>query len=150
MEARMKNPANVLDGVNAGIQAMIAPIFASGLSKTVMDLVCLRVSQINTCELCIGQSMAGAADDDALSARLGQVATWRDETAFSPAECAALALAEAVTELKARYDSVPDDLWADVEVQFDERARAGLVMFISVMNMFNRINVCTRQLTPDW
>ena len=64
---------------------------------------------------------------------------------FSEAERAALGLAEAMTRLCDRPDPVPDDLWASAEKHFDERQLAGLVLWIATSNLFNRINVTTRQ-----
>jgi alkylhydroperoxidase family enzyme len=148
MNPRMPNPALIL-GVNPSIQAMMGPIYQSGIDKTVLDLVGLRVGQMNECQLCIGQSFS-AAEGDPMLARLQSVSTWREADCFSPSEQAALALAEAITALRSRYDSVPDGLWADVEAHFDETQRAALVLFIAMMNMFTRINVATRQMTADW
>lgn len=149
MNSRMKNPALVLD-VNPAIQAMVGPIFQSGLPKGLLDLVGLRVSQLNTCELCIGDAIEAGRDTPEMQEKISQISRWREATCFSPLERTGLALAEAITTLGARYDSVPDALWSNVEAHFDERRRAALVLFISVMNMFNRINVSTRQLTADW
>lgn len=144
MQARMKNPALLLEA-NPSIQAMMGTIFASGIDKAILDLVGLRVGQMNECELCVGQSFSQGTDG-----RLGKVLDWRRHDCFSPAEQTALELAEAVTALGSRYDSVDDGLWHTVESQFGESERAGLVMMIAAMNMFTRINVATRQTTPDW
>lgn len=150
MQARMKNPALLLPEANAGIQTMMSAVFQSGIAKTTLDLVGLRVGQMNNCALCIGQSLATIAQNNDSTQRLLLVATWQNADCFTPAEQSALALCEAVTTLNARYDSVPDSLWQEVEQYYDESTRAALVLFICAMNMFTRINVCTRQMTPDW
>ena len=144
MQARMKNPALLLEA-NAPIQAMMGSVYSSGIDKTILDLVSLRVAQMNECELCIGESFSGGTDD-----RLGKVLDWREHDCFSPPEQTALELAEAVTTLGSRYDSVSDRLWQKIEIAFGEKERAALVMMIAVMNMFTRINVSTRQTTADW
>jgi alkylhydroperoxidase family enzyme len=150
MQARMKNPAVVLPGANGGIQTMMGSIFQSGVPKEVLDLAGLRVGQLNVCELCIGQAMGNIEPGSKQAERLQAVATWQTADCFSESEQVALALTEAITKLGGRYDSVPDALWSDVERLYNESARAGLVLFISAMNMFTRINVSTRQITPDW
>lgn len=150
MQARMKNPAVILPGANGAIQALMASIYQSGVAKDVLDLVGLRVGQLNVCQLCIGQAMSGLEPGGKQAERLQAVGTWRNADGFTEAEQVALALAEAITDLDGRYDSVPDALWSDVERLYPEPARAGLVVFISAMNMFTRINVSTRQLTADW
>lgn len=149
METRMKNPALVLD-VNPAIQAMMAPIFQSGISFELLEYVGLRVGQMNNCELCIGQSFHKAETNPGIKERIEYVLDWKKSNKFSESEQVALELTEAITELKDRYNSVSDLLWSNVEKYFGEKERAALVLFISVMNMFTRINVATRQLTPDW
>ncbi|HML00998.1 MAG TPA: hypothetical protein VK428_12475 [Acidimicrobiales bacterium] len=81
------------------------------------------------------------------------MAAWRETPWFSEAERAALGLAEAMTRLCDRPDPVPDDLWASAEKHFDERQLARLVLWIATSNLFNRINVTTRQAAGarrDW
>lgn len=96
----------------------------------------------------MGYGLARAKQDE--QTRLRSVSNWREATCFSPAKRIALALAEAVTELKDRYNSVPDHLWNEVQQHYQESPLAGLLLFIAVSNMFMRINVVTRQMTPDW
>ena len=65
---------------------------------------------------------------------------------FSAAERAALALAESVTRLSDRPDPVPDEVWDEAARHFDEVALASLLVTIGVINVFNRLNVATRQV----
>jgi alkylhydroperoxidase family enzyme len=51
-----------------------------------------------------------------------------------------------MTRLADRHDLVPDPVWAEAAKHFDERALAGLVLSIAVTNLFNRLNVTTRQV----
>lgn len=82
--------------------------------------------------------------------RLFAVAAWRDAPFFTDAERAALALAEAVTRLSDRTDPVPDDVWAEAARHYDEPALAALVLSIATTNVFNRLNVTTRQVAGAW
>jgi AhpD family alkylhydroperoxidase len=146
----MKNPALVLDGAHQAMQALVESVFHSGVPRPTLDIVGLRVAQMNNCELCIGQSAAAVGDDEQARERLMEVARWGASTAFTPSEQSALALAEAVTALELKYDSVSDALWSELRGHYTQRQLAGLVMHISAMNMFTRINVSTRQLEADW
>jgi alkylhydroperoxidase family enzyme len=74
------------------------------------------------------------------------VSAWREMPFFTDAERAALALTEAVTRLDDRADPVPDPVWAEAARHFDERALSGLVLAIATTNLFNRLNVSTRQI----
>jgi len=82
--------------------------------------------------------------------RLFAVAAWRDSPYFTEAERAALALAEAVTRLDDRSDPVPDEVWEDAARHYDETALAGLVLAIANINVWNRLNVATRQPGGEW
>jgi alkylhydroperoxidase family enzyme len=82
--------------------------------------------------------------------RLFTVAAWRDAPYFTDAERAALALTEAVTRLSDREDPVPDEIWNEAAKHYDERELAGLVLAISLINVWNRLNVSTRQVAGEW
>jgi alkylhydroperoxidase family enzyme len=84
---------------------------------------------------------AGETDE-----RLFAVAAWRDAPYFTDAERAALALAEAVTRIADRPDPVPDEIWAEAARHYDERALGGLLLAIAAINVWNRLNVATRQV----
>jgi AhpD family alkylhydroperoxidase len=121
-----------------------------GVPSKTIGLVQLRASQINGCSVCIDLhardlKKAGETDD-----RLFAVAAWRDAPYFTDAERAALALGEAVTRLSDRPDPVPDEVWEEAARHFDERALAALITAIAVINVWNRLNVATRQVAGEW
>ena len=150
MQARMKNPATIVPGAMEAIQALIRSTYAGGLPSTTLHLVHLRASQINGCHVCVDSGtcyaqQAGESDD-----RLLSVAGWRNATCFTDAERAALALTEAVTRLSDQADPVPDDVWNEAARYYDERALASLILWIATTNVFNRLNVTTRQVAADW
>jgi alkylhydroperoxidase family enzyme len=49
-----------------------------------------------------------------------------------------------------RPDPVPDDVWADAAKHFDEMALAALVVAIAQINLWNRVNVATKQIGGEW
>jgi len=106
-------------------------------------LVHMRVSQINGCAVCLEAHTRMAKDTDE---RLLTVAAWRDAPFFTDAERAALALAEAVTRMADRSDPVPDEVWAAAAKHYDEPALAALLFSIAASNVWNRLNVATRQV----
>ena len=69
---------------------------------------------------------------------------------LTAAERAALALTEAVTRLDDRPDPVPDEVWEVAARHYDETALAGLVLAIASINVWNRLNVATRQPAGEW
>src|SRR5262249_4236284 len=74
------------------------------------------------------------------------IAAWRDAPYFTAPERAALALTEHVTSLADSPDPVPDDIWDEAPRHFDERGMAALLLSISVTNVYNRLNLSTRQV----
>jgi AhpD family alkylhydroperoxidase len=149
----MRNPAMIIPEVLPPIQALTAALDKGGVPPKTLGLVHLRASQINGCGLCLDLHLHMLKKADDTEARLMTLAGWRHTPYFDDAERAALALTEAVTRLSDRADPVPDDVWRDAEKHYDERALATLVLYIGMINLFNRVNVTTGQLAgsvPKW
>jgi len=143
---RMKNPAEAIPEVLQPIQAMYAAAFKSGVPPATLALTHLRISQINGCAQCIDGGAKHAKQNGETDERLFAVAAWREAPYFTPAERAALALAESVTRLSDRPDPVPDEVWDEATRHYSETAMAGLLLSIATVNVFNRLNVSTRQV----
>jgi alkylhydroperoxidase family enzyme len=82
--------------------------------------------------------------------RLFAVAAWRDSPYFTDAERAAFALTEAVIRLSDRTDPVPDETWNEAAKHYDEPTLAMLLIAIANINVWNRLNVATRQPARVW
>ena len=150
MQARMKNPALVIPEAMQALQALSKSVQKAGVPAKTLELVHLRASQINGCSVCLDMhsrmlKRAGESDQ-----RLHTVAGWRDTPFFTDAERAALALTEAVTRLSDRPDPVPDDVWAEAARHYDETQLSGLLLSIAAINVWNRLNVPTRQVAGEW
>jgi AhpD family alkylhydroperoxidase len=145
MQARIKNPATVVPDAMPALLALNAVVEKSGVDPKLLSLVHMRISQINGCSTCVdgGRHHAkkvGESDD-----RLFAVTAWREMPYFSDAERAALALAESATRLSDRPDPVPDAIWDEAAKHYDEKTLCALVLQIAVVNVWNRLNVTTRQ-----
>jgi AhpD family alkylhydroperoxidase len=146
----MKNPAMILPEVMQGMQTLSKAVKHSGVSERTVGLVELRASQINGCGVCTDMHWRLMKDAGESDERLFAVAVWRDTPYFTDAERAALALTEAVTRLSDRPDPVPEAIWAEAARHYDEHALAGLVLAIAAINLWNRLNVTTKQVaSPD-
>ncbi|HEY0763375.1 MAG TPA: carboxymuconolactone decarboxylase family protein [Pyrinomonadaceae bacterium] len=150
MEARMKNAALIFPEAMQSMYALNAVVEKSGLPSKTVGLVHLRVSQINGCSVCIDMHARMLQHEKETNERLFTVAAWRDAPYFNDAERAALALAEAVTRLSDRPDPVPDEIWEEAAKHYDERGLAGLLLAISLINVWNRLNVSTKQVAGEW
>jgi len=150
MQARMRNPAFVIPDVMSTLQALSKIVQNAGIPEKTAGLVHLRASQINGCGVCLDLHTRLAQKTDETQERLMCVAAWRDAPYFTDAERAALALTESVTRLSDRSDPVPDDVWNEAAKHYDERTLAALVIEIALINVWNRINVSTRQVAGAW
>jgi AhpD family alkylhydroperoxidase len=146
MTARMKNPATLLPDSMKGIQAIIGAAHDAGVPPSTMELAHLRASQINGCSPCVFSGAVGAKKAGETDERLFAVAAWRETDLFTDAERAAMALSESMTRMADRADPVPDEVWDEAAKHFDERQMAGLVLWVSTTNLFNRLNASTKQM----
>jgi len=146
----MSNPAMIVPGAMQAIQALISATEQGGVLSTTLALVHLRASQINGCSVCMDSGTCQATQAGESDERLSAVAAWREAPYFTDAERAALALTEAVTRLSDRADPVPDEVWDEAARQYDEPALASLILSIATTNVFNRLNVTTRQVAGEW
>jgi AhpD family alkylhydroperoxidase len=150
MQPRMKNPAMIIPEAMQAIQALNAATEKGGVPAATLALVHLRASQINGCSACVHSGTSHARKAGETDDRLATVAAWRDAPFFTDAERAALALAEAATRLADRPDPVPDEIWDEAARHYDERGLAALVLMIATTNVFNRLNITTRQVAGAW
>ena len=145
MQARMKNPAELLPDAMTALKALAPLAYKGAVPPQTLGLVHLRASQINGCGACVDGGVKHARKAGETDERLFAVSAWREAPYFTDAERAALALSEAMTRLSDREDGVPDTVWNEAARHYDEKALAALVMWIGTTNLYNRLNVTTRQ-----
>jgi AhpD family alkylhydroperoxidase len=115
----------------------------SGLSKVLIDLVYLRVSQINGCAYCIDMHSRDLIKGGVSVEKLVLVPAWREAgSLFSEQERAALAWSETVTRVA--ETAVPEADYRDAAAHFSEKEPADLTIAISLMNAYNRLAISFR------
>lgn len=149
IQPRIKNPAMFVPDAMQALQSLAKTVEGSTLPPKTLALVHLRASQINGCSVCVDLSLRFNKAGDS-NERLFAVAAWREAPWFSDAERAALALTEAVTRLSDRPDPVPDEIWNAAARYYNESELAVLVLWIAITNVWNRLNVATRQVAGEW
>lgn len=117
-----------------------------GLRRNLLDLLRLRVSQINGCSFCVDMHAYDLKQAGERDKRIWSVAAWREAPSYTDAERAALALAEAASRLHDNPEGVPDPVWAAAAEQFTDAQLAALTLAIASINAWNRINVTNRQV----
>ena len=114
----------------------------SGLPQDLMDLVYLRVSQINGCAYCVQSHISDLQEMQVAPAKINLVVAWEEAGIFSEREEAAFAWAEALTLIA--EDHVPDAAFAAVREHFSEQEVVGLTAQICAINCWNRMAVSFR------
>lgn len=150
MTARMKSPALVLPNALKSLYALGAVVEHGNVAASTLKFIDLRASQINGCGLCVDMHCHELKKMGQSDERIFAVAAWRDAPYFSDAERAALALTEAVTRLSDREDPVPDSVWEEAARYYDETQLSALLLAIAKINVWNRLNVPTRQPSDAW
>lgn len=128
--------------------AMVAT--SVGIPQSTLELLELRVSQINGCAVCVDMHSKDLAHHGETPVRINLVATWREATVYTDAERAALALAEESTRIADAAGGVSDDVWLNAAKHYNEEQLAGLIAAIGGINTWNRINIITQQPAGDY
>jgi AhpD family alkylhydroperoxidase len=146
----MASPVQLIPEAMKPILELNKAIKKGGAPDNLLELVHLRVSQINGCSACVDAGAKTARKNGEIDERLFALAAWRDTPYFTDAERSALALAEAATRLNDRADPVPDAIWDAAARHHDERQLAAIILMIATTNLFNRLNATTRQVAGAW
>jgi AhpD family alkylhydroperoxidase len=146
----MKSPALTLPGAFDALTALVKSVEAGDVPRSTLELMNLRASQINGCAVCLDLHSRALKKLGEPDERIFAVAAWREAPYYSDAERAALALTEATTRIADRGDPVPDEIWNEAAQHYSEKALASLVLSIAVINVWNRLNAATRQISGAW
>ena len=134
----------------AGIKALggvYGYVMQSGLSAVLVDLVYLRISQINNCAYCLDMHTRDLLKKGQKVEKLALVQAWAEAgNLFDARERAALAWAETVTRVA--ETGIPDQAYQAARAVFEERELVDLTIAIGLMNVYNRLAIGFRN-TPQ-
>lgn len=136
------NMQQVLPGAYQKMLELEAAVVATGLDKTILELVKIRASQLNGCAFCLNMHTRDARKLGETEARIHVLPAWREAPFYSDEERAALALTEAMTRLDAH--GVPDEVYDSAIRHFGRDGTAALIMALVAINGWNRIAISTR------
>jgi AhpD family alkylhydroperoxidase len=111
----------------------------TGLDTSLRELVRLRCSLMNGCEYCIHLHTAELKKADETPERIAGVADWRGTSLYTERERAALAWAEALTNIQEGH--APDAVYEGVRAHFSDVETVNLTLVISTINAWNRISI---------
>ncbi|MEB4615603.1 carboxymuconolactone decarboxylase family protein [Leucobacter sp. M11] len=146
--SRLSIPVHAPEGYRA-VQALEATV-REALDPVLVDLVFLRVSQMNGCAYCIDLHSGGLEALGLPWRVINAVQAWRESAWFSPRERAALRIAEELTAPGADPETAPDRLgiadpsWAEAREHLSDAEVANVVLAAGTMALLNRIGVASR------
>ncbi|ASY75363.1 MULTISPECIES: carboxymuconolactone decarboxylase family protein [Pectobacterium] len=115
----------------------------SSLGKPLIELVYLRISQINGCAFCLEMHAAALRAGGVPDAKLDSLAGWRVSDHFSERERVALAWTESLVDVARSH--APDEDFEPLKAHFSDTEVADLSFAISLMSAFNRLAIGMRQ-----
>jgi len=114
----------------------------SGIDLGLLELVKIRVYQINGCAFCLAMHIPLARKNGVSDDQLNLLVAWREAPVFNHQERAALAWAESMTALVG--GDVPDPIYEQACEQFTTKEIADLSFAVAEINAWNRLMVCSR------
>ncbi|GGJ30662.1 carboxymuconolactone decarboxylase family protein [Streptomyces brasiliensis] len=134
-----KQSPKAYDALLQTSEAVRATAAEAGLDRTLVELVNLRVSQINGCAFCLDVHTRAALRGGETTQRLGVLPAWRDTDVFTPRERAALELAEATTA--PTHGAAQDTAYDAARAVFDDDEISAVIWVAITINAFNRLSV---------
>lgn len=113
------------------------------LSKTHLELIKIRASQINGCAFCINMHTSDALEQGETAQRIFLLNAWRETELFTEEEKAVLAITEEVTLI--HQQGLTDATYAHAEKFFDEHYIGQIIMAVATINAWNRIAISTKR-----
>lgn len=136
----------IIPEMGTGMAAVSHALRKSGLEPDLIELIKIRVSQLNGCAFCIQYHLNDARKLNVSAAKLDLLAAWREAGIYSDREFAALDWAEHVTLLANHH--IDDEAFGRVSAQFSEREVAFLTTAIGQINFWNRVAAPLRFTPP--
>jgi AhpD family alkylhydroperoxidase len=115
---------------------------STSLEKKLLHLIKLRVSQINGCAYCLDMHWKDLQAEGEKEQRMYSLDAWRETPYYSDRERAALAWAEAVTNITDGH--VPDEVYDQARQHFSEQELADLTLAVAAINVWNRLSIAFR------
>lgn len=127
------------------LERVYGHVMQCGLPKALVNLVFLRISQMNGCSYCIDMHSRDLLKDGMTVDKLLLIPVWRELDAhFDATERAALAWAETVTRVSETH--VPDAEFEAAAAVFDNKQLTDLTIAVGLINAYNRLAISFRHL----
>lgn len=114
----------------------------SDIPKEIMELVYLRVSQLNECRFCIKMHTLELLKLNTTPEKISELLVWKSSEMFSSRERAALQWADELTKITETQGS--DESFAELLNHFNEVQASDLTFAVATINALNRVATSMR------
>ena len=142
MTPRITSTHYLTSGLGRAILNLQQEVDASGLDRTLRELVKIRASQINGCAYCLDMHTKDARATGETEQRIYALSAWRETPFYTDRERAALEWTETVTRVADTH--VPDDVYERVREHFNESELVALTFAVVAINAWNRLAIAFR------
>ncbi|PSL32258.1 carboxymuconolactone decarboxylase family protein [Chitinophaga ginsengisoli] len=126
------------------IAAMDKRLYASSVPRTLIELIKIRVSQINKCVFCIDYHTDEALQQGESPRRIFALSAWEESPLFSESEKSALQFAEEITHISVH--GVADKTYEKLKAYFNTKEIADLIVLSGHINFLNRVGISTKTI----
>lgn len=127
------------------IVAMDKRLYASTVPKALIELIKVRVSQINKCVFCIDYHTDEALKQGESPRRIFALSAWEESTFFDEREKSALKFAEEITHISVH--GVSDETYEQLKAHFNTKEIADLIVVACHINFLNRVGISTKTVS---
>ncbi len=125
------------------LMALEVAVSKLGIEPSLLDLIKLRVSQINGCAFCVDMHSTDMRKAGETERRISAVCVWEETPFFTERERAALAWSEALTRLPDTH--APDADYEQLSAHFSAKEMVDISLAIGTINTWNRLGVGFRK-----
>src|SRR3954464_11965223 len=117
-------------------------IYRSTIAKSLIEIIKIRVSQINKCAYCIDYHTRDALKNGESPRRIFALSAWQESPLFTTIERSVLEVVEEITLIF--NHGVSDDSYEKLKSYFTKKEIADIIICISLMNFLNRVGISTK------
>jgi AhpD family alkylhydroperoxidase len=144
----MTKRLNLLARKNGGIDGLVAveAWIATSFDPKLMELVKVRVSQMNGCAHCLHMHRQDALKQGETEERMLLLSAWHESQLYTDRERAALSWAESLTNIAQSH--APDSDYEAARTVFSEDELVALSIGVAMINAWNRLAIGFRLQHP--
>jgi len=124
------------------IAAMDKRLYASSIPHSLIEIIKIRVSQINKCVFCIDYHTQEALAKGETPRRIFALSAWQESLLFTDKEKSALQMAEEITHISVH--GVSDETYETLRNHFSKQEIADIIVCICHINFLNRVGISTK------